>query len=182
MGLSCSSDFGSLWFWLFSGRQIIIQKDLKNRSGKLYDECRMEGVNPDREVEAMWFWWFMLVCNSIYSLTMIIAGYFMWKHCPKKINGMVGYRTKRSMKNQDTWKFAHEDCGKRWWIIGWVMLLPTILLQLPFYGKSDDAIGWVGLAICVIECSVLVCSIIPTEKALQNTFNEDGGRKDQQGF
>lgn len=68
MGLSCSSDFGSLWFWLFSGRQIIIQKDLKNRSGKLYDECRMEGVNPDREVEAL----------------------------SKEINGMVGYRTKRS--------------------------------------------------------------------------------------
>ena len=47
----------------------------------------------------------------------------MWKHCPKHINGMLGYRTTRSMKNMDTWKFAHDYCGKLWWKIGWVMIL-----------------------------------------------------------
>lgn len=126
-------------------------------------------------------WWFMFVCNSLYSLMMIIAGWSMWKHYPKKINPFVGYRTKRSKINMDTWKFAHEDCGRRWWKIGWCMLLPTILVQLPFYGKSEDAIGWLGIVICVVECAVLILSVIPTEVALKRNFHDDGSRKVEMG-
>ncbi|MBO4981193.1 MAG: SdpI family protein [Lachnospiraceae bacterium] len=125
----------------------------------------------------MWFWWFMFVCNMLYSLTMILAGWYMWKHYPKEINSVAGYRSGRSQMNMDTWKFANENCGTRWWKIGWIMLVPTIIVQIPFYGKSDDAIGWIGLAICIIECTILVISTIPTEKALKNQFNEDGSRK-----
>lgn len=124
----------------------------------------------------MWFWWFMFICNMLYSVTMIVAGWFMWKHSPKKINSVVGYRSKRSMINMDTWKFAHENCGKRWWKIGWIMLVPTILIQIPFYGKSDDLIGWIGLGICMVECTILLVSIIPTERALKEAFTEDGIR------
>ncbi len=124
----------------------------------------------------MWFWWFMFICNMLYSVTMIVAGWFMWKHSPKKINSVVGYRSKRSMINMDTWKFAHENCGKRWWKIGWIMLVPTILIQIPFYGKSDDLIGWIGLGICIVECTILLFSIIPTERALKEAFTEDGIR------
>ena len=47
----------------------------------------------------MWFWWFILVCDLLVPFTMLIAGRMMWKHCPKHINGVVGYRTRRSMKN-----------------------------------------------------------------------------------
>ena len=60
----------------------------------------------------MWFWWFMLICDMIIPIVMVIVGRMMWKHCPKNINGMSGYRTTRSMKNMDTWKFAHDYCGK----------------------------------------------------------------------
>lgn len=125
----------------------------------------------------MWFWWFMLCCNVLISVAMIIGGWFMWKHCPKKINPVSGYRSARSQKNLDTWKFANENCGKRWWTIGWIMLFPTIIVQIPFYGKSDGVIGCAGLAICVVECVIMLVSILPTEKALKNTFNEDGTRK-----
>ena len=124
----------------------------------------------------MWFWWFMFICNMLYSVTMIVAGWFMWKHSPKKINSVVGYRSKRSMINMNTWKFAHENCGKRWWKIGWIMLVPTILIQITFYGKSDDLIGWIGLGICIVECTILLVSIIPTERALKEAFTEDGIR------
>lgn len=125
----------------------------------------------------MWFWWFMLCCNMLISVAMIIGGWFMWKHCPKKINPVSGYRSTRSQKNMDTWKFANENCGKRWWSIGWIMLFPTIMVHIPFYGKSDGVIGWAGLVICVVECVIMLVSILPTEKALKNTFNEDGTRK-----
>lgn len=125
----------------------------------------------------MFFWWFMLVCNLLYSLGMILGGWMMWKHCPKKINSAVGYRSKRSKLTPETWHFAHENCGKRWWKIGWMMLLPTILVQLPFYGKDDDLVGWVGLGICIVECTIMMISIIPTEIALKANFTDDGHRR-----
>ena len=62
----------------------------------------------------------------------------MWKHCPKKINGVVGYRTRMSMINMDTWKFAHEYAGKLWWKAGVGLLGPTLLIHIPFYGESDN--------------------------------------------
>lgn len=34
---------------------------------------------------------------------MILGGRIMWKHSPKNINCVIGYRTSRSMKNIDTW-------------------------------------------------------------------------------
>lgn len=46
----------------------------------------------------MWFWWFMFICDLMIPIVMIIAGRMMWKHCPKSINGIVGYRTTLSMK------------------------------------------------------------------------------------
>lgn len=125
----------------------------------------------------MWFWWFMFFCNTLYSFAMIIGGWFMWKHCPKSINSVCGYRSRRSKLNLDTWQFANENCGKRWWKIGWMMLIPTIVVQIPFYGKSDDAIGILSLILGGIECCILLISILPTEKALKKTFNNDGVRK-----
>ncbi len=80
----------------------------------------------------MWFWWFMFVCNLLIPVILIIAGRMMWKHCPKKINTVYGYRTRRSMKNMDTWRFAHNYCGKLWWKIGWVSLFPSVVVQIPF--------------------------------------------------
>lgn len=59
----------------------------------------------------MWFWWFMFVCNLLIPILMIVCGRMMWKYPPKEINRGWGYRTKRSMKNIDTWKFAHDYCG-----------------------------------------------------------------------
>ncbi len=126
----------------------------------------------------MWFWWFMFVCNMVCSLAMIIGGWSMWKHCPKKINGLCGYRSSRSRLNQDTWRFAHENCGKRWWKIGWIMLILSILVQIPFYGADDDTIGMLGMILCIVECTILLVSIIPTERALKKNFNDDGSRKE----
>lgn len=125
----------------------------------------------------MWFWWFMFVCNLLIPTTMIITGRMMWKHCPKEINGVVGYRTTRSMKNIDTWKFAHEYCGKLWWKLGWITIILSVLIQIPFIHSSDNTVGVVIAIICTVQCVVLITSIFPTESALKRTFNENGIRK-----
>lgn len=125
----------------------------------------------------MWFWWFMFVCNLLIPVILIIAGRMMWKHCPKKINTVYGYRTKRSMKNMDTWRFAHNYCGRLWWKIGWFSLFPSVVVQIPFFESSEDVIGIVGGIICMIQVVILIASIFLTEAALKKTLNDDGTRR-----
>lgn len=36
----------------------------------------------------MCFWWYMLICDLIIPIVMIISGRMMWKHCP---NGSMYY-------------------------------------------------------------------------------------------
>lgn len=125
----------------------------------------------------MWFWWFMLFCDVLIPIIMIIAGRMMWKHPPKEINGLIGYRTTRSMKNADTWKFAHDYSGRLWWKIGWIMLVPSIIIHIPLYGSTDNIIGIVGGILVTVQVIVLIGSIFPTERALKRTFTDSGIRR-----
>lgn len=59
----------------------------------------------------MLFWIFMLVMNLLIPISMIGFGKLFMKTTPKEINGLFGYRTSMSMKNKDTWIFAHHYCG-----------------------------------------------------------------------
>ena len=125
----------------------------------------------------MCFWLFMLICDLLVPIIMIVGGRIMWKHCPKHINGIYGYRTTRSMKNMDTWKFAHDYAGKLWWKVGIGMLGPTLLMHIPFYGASDNTMGILSIIITVIQLLFLIGSILSTEKALKCNFNQDGTRQ-----
>lgn len=125
----------------------------------------------------MWLWWFWLICDLFIPLVMIVVGRMTWKHCPKNINSLIGYRTTRSMKNMDTWKFAHEYCGKLWWKLGWLIMILTALMYIPLYQGNDNKIGIAGTVLITIQCTVLIISIYPTEKALKEHFNDDGTRK-----
>ena len=108
---------------------------------------------------------------------MIVVGRMSWKHCPKNINSLIGYRTTRSMKSMDTWKFAREYCGKLWWKLGWLIMILTALMYIPLYQSNDNMIGIAGVVLITIQCTVLIISIYPTEKALKEHFNDDGTRK-----
>ena len=125
----------------------------------------------------MWFWWFMLICDLLIPAVMLIGGRAMWKHCPKQINHFLGYRTTRSMKNMDTWRFAHEYCGRLWWKIGCIMLVPSFLIHIPFYHSSESVLGILGMVLMTVQCIVIIAPIFPTEAALKKTFHEDGTRR-----
>lgn len=122
----------------------------------------------------MWFWWFMLICDMLMPSLMIVAGRFMWKHYPRKINGIIGYRTTMSRKNMDTWKFAHEYCGKLWWRIGFIIFVPSVLIHLPFINSSDNTIGMMGMILLTVQIVVLIATVFSTERALKRTFTQDG--------
>ena len=119
-------------------------------------------------------WYRLLMCDLIIPIVMLISGRMMWKHCPKRINNIVGYRTTRSMKNMDTWRFAHDYCGKLWWKTGWVMIIPSVLIHIPLYHSDKNTIGFAGIILVTIQCFIMILSIYPTEKALKKHFNDDG--------
>ena len=125
----------------------------------------------------MWFWWFVLVSDLLIPVIQIVAGLMMWKCCPHSVNNVYGYRTKWSKKNPDTWKFAHEHCGRLWWKVGLTLLVLTVVAHIPFYGADEDAIGNLCLIVTCVQLVALIGSIFPTERALKRTFNEDGTRK-----
>ena len=49
-----------------------------------------------------------------------------------------------SMKNKDTWEFAHKYCGKVWYVCGMVMLPITVIFMLLVIGKNEDCVGEYG--------------------------------------
>jgi len=57
------------------------------------------------------FWLFMLAAELLISLDMLILGRHFRNHPSKQIQSAFGYPSARSMKNQDTWAFAHRCCG-----------------------------------------------------------------------
>ena len=125
----------------------------------------------------MAFWIFMTVMCLLFPVIMIVTGRSFLKAAPKEINFLYGYRTTMSMKNRDTWEFAHRYCGRLWVIIGAIMLPVSIIPMLFVIGKSDDIIGTVGSIVCMVGVAVIIASIFPTEIALKKNFDKDGKRK-----
>lgn len=124
----------------------------------------------------MAFWVFMAVVSLFIPIIMVIFGKSFLKAAPKEINGIYGYRTAMSMKNQDTWEFAHKHFGKVWFYAGLILLPLNIIPLLFVMGEGKDLIGTVGILVCLIDTAVMLLSIIPTEKALKKNFDSDGNR------
>ena len=125
----------------------------------------------------MGFWFFMLVMGLLFPVVMILFGMMFMKSAPKRINYIFGYRTDMSMKNRDTWEFAHKYIGKLWFRFGLLLIPITVIPMLFVIGKTENIVGTVGLIVGFINTIVLIVPIFFTEKALNRTFDKDGKRK-----
>lgn len=126
----------------------------------------------------MGFWIFMLVMDLLIPATMAGFGWIFLKKTPGQINYAFRYRTSMSMKNKDTWDYAHKFCGRLWYTAGLVMLPVTLIAMLFVLGKDEDTVGSFGGIICFIQMIPLLGSIIPTELALRKHFDKNGRRID----
>ncbi len=116
----------------------------------------------------------MLLVMLIIPLIMVGFGMLFMKNPPKSINSFYGYRTRRSMKNQDTWDFAHYYCGKLWLVCGLVSLPISLVPILLVLGKSQQVISVAGLIVLGIQTILLIATIFQTERALKYNFDEFG--------
>lgn len=126
----------------------------------------------------MGLWIFMLIIVLFIPAIMILFGALFKKSVPGEINSVFGYRTNMSMKNKDTWEFAHRHLGHLWFRLGLILILPSTLALLFVLGQSKDYIGYTGATIEFFQLAILLLSLIPTERALRRTFYPDGSRKE----
>ena len=119
-----------------------------------------------------------LFSAELIPVICFIFGILLYKHEPKKINGYYGYRTGRSMKNEDTWKFANNLLGRLWLGGGAVLIVISAAAVLAVNASRHDMFAAVsGLAV-IMDLVFMAASIIRVESALKKRFNDDGSRRE----
>lgn len=122
----------------------------------------------------MAFGYIMLLVILIMPLMMVGFGLLLMKNPPKKINSYYGYRTRRSVRSQETWDFAHYFFGKLWLVCGLVSLPISLVPLCLVLGKSEQVISVAGLIVLGIQTLLLLVTILLTERALMKNFDEFG--------
>lgn len=108
----------------------------------------------------------LLLFISLTPLIMIGVGALWKKHPPKKINWAYGYRTKMSMKNEETWKFAHSYHANIWFWGGIFLLVVSLIIMMLLRESYLKVSIW----IIYTQLAILLLSGIPTEVALRKRF------------
>lgn len=108
----------------------------------------------------------MWICVLIVPAIMILMGRFLAKNPPGDTNGMLGYRSKRSMRSKETWDFAQRYMGRTWIKAGLVMLVATVVVfALVRVNRPAFMLG-----ITFTQIAVLLLSNLFTERALKAKF------------
>ena len=120
---------------------------------------------------------FLAVCDFLIPITMMAIGLVYRNRSPKDINKLHGYRTTRSMKNQETWDFAQKKFGKVALIDGIIMLAISIAIVCFSISKGKDGFAWISFALIMVQITMMIFAIYFVEKALKKNFDENGIRK-----
>lgn len=119
-------------------------------------------------------WCEVFIISMIVPSLIFIAGRSWMVKPPKNINPIYGYRTMMSMKNENTWIFAHKYIGRIWAVAGKIMLFGTLAVMILVSKRGEDTITNAAIVLLLIQTAVIVLSIIPTEIALRKKFDKYG--------
>ncbi len=105
-----------------------------------------------------------------YLVFMLIVSFVFMKFPPKKINYLYGYRTRRSMANQEIWKVANEYSAK---MMVKITLISMVFPPLLYFMFPEQNL----LITIIIHTVLLLSSLYFTEKFLNSDFDKDGNSK-----
>ncbi len=108
----------------------------------------------------------LFLINFLTGFIFIIAALIQIKFPPKKINSLYGYRTKNSMKSQESWDFAQLYSAKLMLRFGAVLALISLLLNKVRLSKPEYEV----IASTFIVSSVVILMINIVEKELKKRF------------
>ena len=122
----------------------------------------------------MFYWWFMFISVMLIPAILFLFGKFFSKDVPMGINAFCGYRTKRSMKNENTWVFANKYWGTLAAKLAVLSAVLTARAMALVYNGDEGAVTTVASIAAVIQIVLLIVSVILTEKTLKTTFDQEG--------
>lgn len=108
---------------------------------------------------------YVLSVNGLLFLLSVVFYFFP----PKKINALYGYRTNKSMLNEDIWQFANSFFTQQILMYSGISFFFAMLLAY-----INPEISWQPMAIMLLSLGV---SVIKTEQALSKNFDDEGKRK-----
>lgn len=107
----------------------------------------------------------LFLIPELAGLVFIIAGLIMKKFPPMSINGIYGYRTSSSMKNQETWTFAQNYASTELLKSGLFLAVSGLVV---FIYKPISMVGLLlGFTLLLV---VLIVLFIRVEKAIKTKF------------
>lgn len=97
----------------------------------------------------------------VINFAFLIGGGVMWLFPPKKINGIYGYRTSKSMKNQTNWNFAQRYAGKKM-----VQFSAVCCSLCAIFFLLDSSGKWATLLGIILSISGIILVLYKTERAI----------------
>ena len=102
---------------------------------------------------------------GVTGLIFYVAGYIQFKHPPKKINSLYGYRTKTSMRSQEIWDFSRTFSAKKIQQLGVYLFFGGIL---AYFMNIDQFFAmWTGISLIT---TLPILMIFQIEKELKRRF------------
>jgi len=110
----------------------------------------------------------LLFAHITVAASVILAGLLSFLIKPEKPSLIMGFRTKRSLKSDATWKFSNDQFGK---LMLWNSLV-AITIQIFTY-FTVTSLASLLITTAALTIGVGVCFIL-TENQLKNNFNKEG--------
>jgi len=105
---------------------------------------------------------------SLYTgFIFALIGSLLYYSPPSEINGVIGYRTKRSMKSQERWDFSQKYSSG---IMGYCGLGMVVLSFLSYFIPVPVAWKQIGGLCLLLACAAGM--IVATERALIKKFKD----------
>lgn len=112
----------------------------------------------------------LIIAHLLIGPLVLLVSFIFSKYPPKKINHLYGYRTNRSMRNQECWEFANKHSLQ----LLYKVALLTCIVQAAGLLILDEETALLTATIVLVL--TLIYSVFLTEKALKNTFDKEGNR------
>ncbi|KAF0193995.1 MAG: hypothetical protein FD169_2095 [Bacillota bacterium] len=109
---------------------------------------------------------FFWIVDLLIPIMMIVLGFLLRTYPPKSINGIVGYRTARSMKSQPAWDYAQRRIGDVW-IKFSPWLLVAIILSKMLVPLDAETLSLIHMGVSLFA---LILGIPLVEKELKDRF------------
>jgi len=105
-----------------------------------------------------------------YLAFMLLVSFIFVKFPPKKINYLYGYRTKRSMTNQEIWKVANTYSAR---LMVKITLISMVFPPVLYFVYSEKNL----LITIIIHTVLLLSTLVFTGKHLDKNFDKEGNPK-----